>query len=144
MNSYRQISRHLDLLETRTWAAPCSFTIQKAPEWKAHAQCEMRLNKFYEPLPMVGRELARPKLNSRISSRLNIEPLPRCPNIHMEVIGTVILLQVRKKYSIPRGLGTKVQQKRKKKKKIQPLQYSISLQKCQCLCTSGPQLNRNP
>lgn len=93
---------------------------------------------------MVGRELARPKLNSRISSRLNIEPLPRCPNIHMEVIGTVILLQVRKKYSIPRGLGTKVQQKRKKKKKIQPLQYSISLQKCQCLCTSGPQLNRNP
>lgn len=64
---------------------------------------------------MVGRELARSKLNSRISSSLNIEPLPQCPNIHMEVIGTVILLQVGEKYSIPRGLGTKVQKKKKRK-----------------------------
>lgn len=62
---------------------------------------------------MVGRELACPKLNSRISSSPNIEPLPQCPNTHMEVISIVILLQVGEKYSIPRGLGTKVQKKKK-------------------------------
>lgn len=74
---------------------------------------------------MMGRELARPKLNSRISSSLNIEPLPQCPNIHMEVIGTVILLQVGEKYSIPRGLGTKVQQKKKKERKRKSSPFNI-------------------
>lgn len=66
-----------------------------------------------------GEKLRTLKLNSRISGSLNIEPLPQCPNTYMEVIGTVILLQVGEKYSIPRGLDTKVQQEN-----TQPLQYS--------------------